>query len=188
MKRAARIALLSAPTLAVAALATAWWLTTTRHDTAPYAGLDEREIKALAPEQVEGLRRGEGLGYALAAELNDVPGPKHALELDLGLTDEQRGRVETVFERMNADARAMGEELIAAERALDAALAGRKATPDEISKLTAEAATIEGRLRARHLVAHLETDPILTPDQRAAYAAARGYAHTGHANVHTHAH
>ena len=184
MRRGTRIALLVAPGLAVAALASAWWITTAHRGAAPYAGLDAREIKSLAPERIEGLRAGDGLGYALAAELNDVPGPKHALELDLGLTEEQRGRVETVFERMNADARALGEELIAAERALDAALASGEATPDDIARLTANAAAIEGRLRARHLVAHLETQPILTTEQREAYAAARGYGHAGHDATH----
>ena len=151
---------------------------------APYAGLDAREIKALAPERVEGLRRGEGLGYALAAELNDVAGPKHALELDLGLTSEQREAIETIRATMSAEAQSLGTELIEAERALDVAFASGSATPDEVGRLTAEAAAIEARLRAAHLNAHLAVDPLLTDDQRAAYAAARGYGehggHTGH--------
>ena len=154
------------------------------HGDAPYAGLDQREIKALAPERIEGLRRGEGLGYALAAELNDVAGPKHALELDLGLTSEQREAIETIRATMSAEAQSLGTELIEAERALDVAFASGSATPDEVGRLTAEAAAIEARLRAAHLNAHLAVDPLLTDDQRAAYAAARGYGehggHTGH--------
>ena len=179
MRKGTRIALLAAPSLAIAVAAAAWWLAGS-HD-APYAGLDTREIKALAPERIDGLRAGEGLGYALAAELNDVPGPRHALDLDLGLTDAQRAEIEAVFEAMNAEARTQGEALIDAERALDAAFAGGTATPDDVERLTALAAAIEGRLRAAHLKAHLQTQPILTPEQREAYAAARGYQHTGHA-------
>ena len=174
-----RFLLIAAPSLAIALLAALWWASG-GHD-APYAGLDTREIKALAPEQVEGLRNGEGLGYALAAELNDVPGPRHALDLDIGLTDEQRAAVQGVFDGMNAEARALGEKLIEAERTLDAAFASGTATPERITALTDRAADIEGRLRAAHLTAHLATEPILTPEQRAAYAAARGYGHGNHA-------
>ena len=176
--------LLAAPTLAIVALAAAWWLAS-GHSNAPYAGLDSREIKALAPETIEGLRNGAGLGYALSAELNDVPGPLHALELDLGLTDEQREAILAVQAQMKAEATMHGEALIDAERALDAAFASGNPTPDDIERLTATAAIIEGRVRAAHLKAHLATQPILTPEQRAAYAAARGYGghgggHTGH--------
>ena len=172
--------LLGAPTLVVIALGAAWWLTS-GHSNAPYAGLDGREIKALAPETIEGLRSGAGLGYALSAELNDVPGPLHALELDLGLTDEQREAIMAVQERMKAEATLHGEALIDAERALDAAFAAGDPTPDDIERLTATAAIIEGRVRAAHLKAHIATRPILTPEQRAAYAAARGYGNAGHA-------
>lgn len=172
--------LLAAPAAALIVLGTIWFLSG-GHGAAPYAGLDQREIKALAPERIDGLRAGEGLGYALSAELNDVPGPLHALELDLGLTDGQRAAIETVQAEMNAEARTHGEALIEAERALDAAFAQRTATPEDVERLTAMVATIEGRLRATHLKAHLATDPILTPEQRAAYAAARGYGgHDGH--------
>ena len=184
MRRVTLALLLAAPTLGIAMAAGAWFLAS-GHGAAPYAGLDRRQIKALAPERIEGLRAGDGLGYALSAELNDVPGPLHALELDLGLTDEQRAAIEAVQADMRAEARTHGKALIEAERALDAAFAGRTATPEDVERLTAMVAAIEGRLRAAHLNAHLATDPILTDEQREAYAAARGYGghgggHTGH--------
>ena len=180
LSRSWKIMLLAAPAMAIVVLAVLWFVAG-GHGAAPYAGLDEREIKALSDETVEGLRRGDGLGYALSAELNDVPGPAHALELDLGLTDEQRAAIEAVRATMNAEARLHGEALITAERALDAALASGEPTPDDIERLTATAAIIEGRVRAAHLKAHLATRPILTPEQRTAYSAARGYgAHAGH--------
>lgn len=176
MKRAL---LLGAPMLAILALALVWWLSG-GHGERPYAGLDAREIKALSDETVEGLRRGNGLGYALSAELNDIAGPKHALEIDLGLTDAQRVAIEAVRAEMTAEARLHGEALITAERAIDAAFAAGTPSAGAIERLTAAAATIEGRVRAAHLKAHLATDPILTPEQREAYAAARGYGHAGH--------
>jgi hypothetical protein len=63
---------------------------------APYAGLEQRPIKALSAQQIADLKAGRGMGLALAAELNGFPGPLHVLELAAGLelTDEQRTKVE----------------------------------------------------------------------------------------------
>ena len=184
MRKPVLATLIVAPTVAVALLASAWWWN--GHRGAPYAGLDQREIKALAPERIAGLREGDGLGYALPAELNDVPGPKHVLQLDrdLDLTPTQRSAVEAIFDRMNAKARELGTQLIEAERALDAAFAGGGATAETVAELTAAASAIEGRLRAAHLTAHIETQPVLTASQRETYAAARGYGHHGHGAGH----
>ena len=52
-----------------------------KHDHAPYAGLQKREIKALSDEQIKDLKSGKGMSLALAAELNGYPGPAHVLEL-----------------------------------------------------------------------------------------------------------
>ena len=46
-----------------------------------YAGLQDREIKALSSQQIGDLREGRGMGMALAAELNNYPGPRHVLDL-----------------------------------------------------------------------------------------------------------
>ncbi|NIM61510.1 MAG: hypothetical protein GTO30_07610, partial [Acidobacteria bacterium] len=57
----------------------------------PYAGMEQREIKAISDDDRRRLLQGHGMGLALAAELNRFPGPKHVLELaaGLGLSDEQ---------------------------------------------------------------------------------------------------
>ena len=47
----------------------------------PYAGMQDREIKALSAEERAALLEGQGMGLALAAELNGYPGPVHVLEL-----------------------------------------------------------------------------------------------------------
>src|SRR5215475_1130417 len=47
----------------------------------PYAGFEQRPIKALSEQEVDDLRAGRGMGLALAAELNGYPGPSHVLEL-----------------------------------------------------------------------------------------------------------
>ncbi len=52
-----------------------------QHTTTPYAGLQQRDIKALDEKQIADLKNGRGMGLALAAELNGYPGPMHVLEL-----------------------------------------------------------------------------------------------------------
>ena len=77
----------------------------------PYAGLQERPVKALSEREVADLRAGRGMGLALAAELNGYPGPLHVLEHAdaLGLTPEQRGRSQALFDAMKADAVPLGQ-------------------------------------------------------------------------------
>ena len=46
-----------------------------QHGHSPYAGLQQRGVKALSDQQLGDLRAGRGMGLALAAELNGYPGP-----------------------------------------------------------------------------------------------------------------
>lgn len=144
----------------------------------PYGGFETRGIAALSGADIEGLLEGRGMGYALPAELNGYPGPTHVLDAAeaLELTPGQAEAVRAVFDRMNARARVLGAEFVAAEAALDAAFGDGTVTPEVLGALTAEAARIEADLRATHLAAHLEITPILTRHQIAAYNRLRGYA------------
>ncbi len=56
------------------------WGATAAQDS-PYTGMQQREIKALSAETVSGYLAGHGMGFAMVAELNSYPGPKHVLEL-----------------------------------------------------------------------------------------------------------
>jgi hypothetical protein len=144
---------------------------------APYSGQQTRDIKALSDDDVSALRNGEGMGMAKAAELNGYPGPKHVLDLarQLQLTDGQRRRVQAIFDRMSAAAKPLGGELITQEQALDQLFAKGDITPDRLAAATAAIAELQGRLRAVHLAAHLETRALLNPDQIASYEQLRGY-------------
>jgi Spy/CpxP family protein refolding chaperone len=144
----------------------------------PYVGFETRDVKTLSTERQEGLKRGAGLGYALAAELNGYPGPMHVLELadQLGLDADQKARTQRAFEKMRKEAIAAGEALIAAEAHLDRLFTQKQITYDRIEAQTAVAAGQEARLRAIHLKAHLEMAEILTPEQMESYARLRGYA------------
>lgn len=143
----------------------------------PYVGQEDRAIKALSADEVRGLLDGEGLGYALAAELNGWPGPRHVLDLadSLALTDEQRARVGEIHDRMKLSARSLGARVVDAERALDAAFASGSTPPEGIEEKVAAIARLEGKLRAVHLVAHLETRGAMSAAQVARYGELRGY-------------
>lgn len=144
----------------------------------PYVGFETREVKTLSTERQEGLKQGRGLGYALAAEMNGLPGPMHVLELaeQLGLDADQKQRTTAIFNRMRREAITAGEALIAAEAHLDRMFAQRQASPDRVEAQTSVAAAQEARLRAIHLNAHLAVADVLTPEQIESYNRLRGYA------------
>jgi Spy/CpxP family protein refolding chaperone len=152
----------------------------------PYAGQQEREIKALSSQDVEAYLAGQGMGFAKAAELNGYAGPKHVLELasELSLTEEQRTRTEVLFASMQSAARSLGRELVDQERNLDQLFASKAVTQQSLRKSLDRIAAVQSRLRATHLRAHLKQAAILTSEQNALYTRLRGY---GHAQGH-HAH
>ena len=143
----------------------------------PYAGLQDREIRALAPERVAELLAGRGAGYALAAELNHYPGPLHVLQLagELHLTAEQEQAARASFEAMQAEAKRLGEQLVDLEAELDREFRAGTIGEPELARLTDAIADLDGRLRATHLAAHLRMREILDPAQVARYDQLRGY-------------
>lgn len=170
-------------TAALLAVASPLWA---GDDLSPYAGLERRPVKALSPEREKGLAEGAGLGYAMAAELNGHAGPKHVLDLagELALTPEQRTRVQASFDRMRSEAMSVGAAILEAEAELDRRFAHRHLDEATLAELTARLGELEGRLRFVHLRAHLETDAILSAEQRARYVELRGYRPDAAAHVH----
>jgi hypothetical protein len=61
--------------------------------------------------------KGEGMGLAKAAELNDYPGPRHVLDMDteLRLTDRQEEKTRQTFDQMHTKAVQIGRELVEAD-------------------------------------------------------------------------
>jgi len=158
-----------------------------------YVGQQSRDIKALSGEDIAALRNGDGVGFAKAAELNGYPGPRHVLALlrELRLSETQAAQVTAIRDRMSAAARPLGDELIDRERALDRLFAQREITPERLTAATAAISEIQGRLRAAHLAAHLETRAILSAEQIAQYDKLRGYMETSapqrdHSTSHRH--
>jgi len=151
-----------------------------------YTGMQTRGIKALSDSQIGDLQAGRGMSLALAAELNGYPGPLHVLELadKLGLSAEQRGKVQQLFDSMKAEALSLGARLIEQEAELDRQFSGRTIAAESLKSLTAAIAATQGQLRETHLKYHLSTAALLSPQQIAQYAALRGYA--GHAPAEHH--
>jgi len=143
----------------------------------PYAGQDRREIKALSKDEIAGYLSGDGMGFATTAELNHYPGPRHVLELaeKLQLSAEQRIKTQAIFERMKSQAMSLGKQLVDKERLLDSRFAEGTITDAELEQLVTEIATIQGQLRAVHLLAHLAQRAVLTQDQVTLYDSLRGY-------------
>lgn len=64
----------------------------------PYTGQENREIKALSPQEIEGYLNGLGMGYAKAVELNQFPGPR------LGMLVSEIGALEARIRRVHLKA------------------------------------------------------------------------------------
>jgi len=150
-------------------------------EASPYVGQERREIKALSKEEVGGYLSGDGMGFAKAAELNHYPGPKHVLLLAerLQLSDEQRARTETIFQKMKDQAVSLGKQLVEKERLLDARFAAANISSNELEQLVIEVSVIQGQIRAAHLQAHIAERAVLTADQLVRYDALRGYEISG---------
>jgi Spy/CpxP family protein refolding chaperone len=150
----------------------------------PYAGQEQRPIKALSKASIEGYLGGKGMGYAKAAELNGYPGPKHVLELgqELKLTEHQLRETTRLFESMQKRAIELGGLLVQKERDLDHAFASNAIDSDSLRALLEEIADLEGELRYVHLEAHLRQKELLSSGQSAQYQLSRGYDH--HAGKH----
>lgn len=76
---------------------------------------------------------------------------------------------------MEAKAKSAGNEVIEAERELDALFRDKKATPETVSAAVSKAAMAQGKLRETHLRYHLSMLDVLTPEQVATYNKLRGY-------------
>jgi Spy/CpxP family protein refolding chaperone len=144
----------------------------------PYAGQQLREIKALAPQDVQQYLEGKGMGLAKAAELNHFPGPMHVLQFEgkLQITPEQKTQTEKIFAAMQLESSSLGAPLVDKERELDRLFASGNIEAERLGSLVMEIGRLQAAVRTAHLRAHLEQKAILTPVQIAAYDELRGYA------------
>jgi hypothetical protein len=152
----------------------------------PYAGQEQRDIKALSGDDIEALRNGQEQGQAKTAELNQFPGPKHVLELasSLQLSEAQGAETQRIYDAMHAEAVHLGALIIDKERDLDSLFSRKAITSEQLQTLGREIARLQGGLRIVHLQAHLEMVRVLTPTQLDQYNELRGYQMDGPAMSH----
>ena len=145
--------------------------------TSPYAGQQERTIKALSNRDTGDLLEGCGMGLAKAGELNSYPGPLHVLQLadQLGLSETQRRSTDALYAKMRDEAVPIGRQIIEAERTLDRAFADGRIEPAMLRSQLDAIAILQGNLRTVHLETHLAQRSLLTPEQISRYDVLRGY-------------
>lgn len=147
----------------------------------PYAGLERRAIKALDETEIGDLKAGNGMGLALAAELNRYPGPRHLLELAdrIGLDAGRRAQIAAIEARMTEAAKASGERILQLEAELDRRFAEGAIAPDTLKDLLRRIGEARAELRYIHLETHLAVRPLLTAAEVARYDQLRGYGDGG---------
>lgn len=144
---------------------------------APYAGQQNRAITSLSADDQKALANGEGWGLAKPAELNGAPGPAHLLELadKIGLSTEQVQQLQKLFTDMKAQAIALGNEYMAAEKAIDDYFRSGSFSDRELRAKVDQAERARANLRFLHLSYHHRTLDVVTPEQVKQYNQLRGY-------------
>ena len=142
---------------------------------------------ASAQDREKQYLEGAGMGYARAAELNHFPGPMHVLELadQLKLTAGQRAATRTLMDAHKAQARALGAEVVAAEREVEQLFRSGKVDEAVLARAARTAAAVEGEYRLSHLETHRRMRELLSAEQVKRYDELRGYA-SGKAQHHKH--
>lgn len=153
----------------------------------PYVADKSREIKALSQHEIEGYLNGRGMGSARAAELNGYPGPRHVLDMaeKLELAEEQKDRTQAIYETMNAQAAALGKQLVENERELDNRFSDGSIDEKSLDSLVSAIGVLRTKLRHVHLAAHLEQKRLLSEHQVQLYTTLRGY-NAEHGDEHNH--
>ena len=130
----------------------------------------------VSAQEKEALLKGAGLGAGMIAMMNGYPGPKHVLEMgdELELTAAQRESIGTIYGKVKAESVKYGTELVEKDEELAALFASGSVSTDKVEKLSRDIGELQGRVRAEHLNAHVETFDALTPAQREMLAEMQG--------------
>ena len=146
----------------------------------PYAGQEERPIKALSEQEISDYLHGRGMGTSKAAELNHYPGPRHVLDhaAALGLSGHQKSEAQRIYDAMEKASSRIGQQIVQKEAELEALYASQRADAGNTRRVVDELAALQAQFRLAHLDAHLAMKQVLSPQQIAAYDRVRGYGST----------
>ena len=139
-------------------------------------GMGGGMLGGVSKQEKEALLKGAGLGAGMIAMTNGYPGPKHVLEMgdELELTAAQRESLGKIYGNVKARSVELGTELVEKDEKLTALFASGSASTGEVEKLSREIGELQGRVRAEHLNAHVETFDTLTPAQRETLSSMQG--------------
>ncbi len=151
-----------------------------------YDSLLYTEIRGISEEDIEGYRTGAGLGFALPAELNGYPGPRHVLDFsdELKLNTDQLEEIQNLYDEMLPQAIALGEQILQAEAELELAFREETISIEYLADQLDLIGDLRADLRYVHLSTHLSTITILTSHQVQQYNVLRGYADEDHSMDH----
>jgi Spy/CpxP family protein refolding chaperone len=149
------------------------------------AGIAQAQVSA---DKSADYLSGAGMGYARAAELNHFPGPMHVLELadKLGLSEEQRAKTKQLMDEHKRHARAIGAELVEAERAVEGLFKKGQVEEATLARAVREVAALEGEYRLSHLETHRRMRALLTDQQVKRYDELRGHSKAKPTHKHGH--
>lgn len=139
-------------------------------------GMGGGMLGGVSGQEKEALLTGAGLGAGMIAMMNGYPGPKHVLEMgdELELTVAQRESIGTIYGNVKAESVKLGTELVEKDEALAALFASGSVKTGDVEKRAREIGELQGRVRAAHLNAHVETFEALTPAQREQLSSMQG--------------
>ena len=129
--------------------------------------LSDSTTKMNIPPDREGLLNGEGMGLAAYAEMNGYPGPKHVIDLkdQLGLTQDQLRKTETIMKGVQVSAKLAGEEIVKEEEELNKLFEAEKINEKLLRARLDRIAKLRGELRFIHMQAHVKMKTILSTNQ-----------------------
>ncbi len=139
-------------------------------------GMGGGMLGGVSAQEKEALLKGAGLGAGMIAMMNGYPGPKHVLEMgdELELTAAQRESIGTIYGKVKAESVKYGTELVEKDEELAALFTSGSVSTDKVEKLSRDIGELQGRVRAAHLNAHVETFEALTPAQRETLSSMQG--------------
>ena len=151
-----------------------------------YESLLYTEIRGISEDDIEGYRAGAGLGFALPAELNGYPGPRHILDFsdELKLNSDQLEEIQGLYDEMLPQAIDLGEQILQAEAELELAFREETITPEYLETQLDFIEGLRSGLRYVHLSTHLSTITILTTHQIQQNNVLRGYSDEDHSMDH----
>ena len=129
------------------------------------------EAQTAIPPDRDGLLAGEGMSMAEEAEMHGYPSPKRCLELkdQLALSKDQITKIDGIAQNVLIGAKIKGEEIVAAEEALDKGLTSGKLSEKALRLQVEAIGKLRGELRFLHLQAHFRVKPILSANQYERY-------------------